>query len=411
MTALILLIAVSLLALFSARIVINETQVAASDYRTSQAVETAMAAFDRGLAQFNADGGRIDVALTAPTQAQLDALVASCTTATPVTDAQEIFLPDPTDPTTPRTLGLYYFANTGANDRCGAGGDPASGTIVSVGWSDDCEAQRTVSACLGTVPIFRDGAGPKQPFVTGASVGVTGNASIINRYTDISVWAGDSAAVAGNSFGTYLRPSFTSITDFTPAQLQDNDPANNAQLVSNRNSGFGVDVVLGDVSLANLTDDEFFGLFFLQDKQAMRDLADAGGNRLDPGTFPPANTAGNVTSGLYWVGNAADLDVSATNTGVNGGVFGSLQEPVVIIINGDLSIAGNGELYGVLYVTGELKITGTPTVYGTVVSENGPNTGAGTLNLVYVPFGGYGGLPPPPIVDSGVVIPGSWRDW
>ena len=411
LTALILVIAVSLLALFSSRIVINETQVAASDYRTSQAVETAMAALDAGLAQFNAAGGRIDPLLTAPTQAELDALVASCTTATPVTAAQEVLIPDPDDPTVTRTLGLYYFANTGADDRCGAGGDPASGTIVAMGWSDDCEAQRTMSACLGAVPLFPDGQGPKQPFVTGASVGVAGNASIINRFTDISVWAGDSAAVTGNSFGTYLRPSFTSVADFTPAELQDNNPSNNAQLVSNRNSGFGVDVVLGDVSLGNLTSDQFFGLFFLQNKQATKDLADAGGNRLNPGTIPPANTVGNITSGLYWVGNANNLDVSTTNTSINGGVFGSVEEPIVLIVNGDLSIAGNVDIHGQVYVTGELRITGTPTVYGSVVSENGPNTGAGTLNIVFVPFGGYGGMPPPPIVDSGVVIPGSWRDW
>jgi hypothetical protein len=408
LTALILLIAVSLLALFSSRIVINETQVAASDYRTSQAVEAAMAAFDRGLAQFNADGGRIDLSLTAPTQAELDALVASCTAATPVTSAQEVGIPDLA---APRTLALYYFANTGAEDRCGAAGDPALGTIVAMGWSDDCEAQRTVSACLGTVPLFRDGSGPKQPFVTGASVGVTGNASIINRFTDISIWAGDTTAVAGNSFGTYLRPSFTSIADFTPAELRDDNPANNAQLVSNRNSGFGVDVVIGDVSLANLTGDQFFGLFFLQDKQRTKDIADAGGNRLNPGSIPAANTAANVTSGLYWIGNEDDLAVSPTKTTINGGVFGSFEEPIVLIVHGDLSISGNVEIHGFVYVAGELRVTGTPTVFGSIVSENGPNAGAGTLNIVYVPFGGYGGMPPPPIVDSGVVVPGSWRDW
>ena len=408
LTALILLIAVSLLALFSSRIVINETQVAASDYRTSQAVEAAMAAFDMGVARFNAAGGRVDPALAAPTQAQLDALVASCTSATPVTNAQEIGIPSLA---APRTLGLYYFANTGADDRCGADGDPASGTIVAIGWSDDCEAQRTMSACLGTVPLFPDGEGPKQPFVTGASVGVAGNASIINRFTDISVWAGDSTAITGNSFGTYLRPSFTSVADFTPAELQDNNPSNNAQLVSNRQSGFGVDVVLGDVSLGNLTSDQFFGLFFLQDKQATKDLADAGGNRLNPGSIPPANTPGKITSGLYWIGNGNNITVSTTNTSINGGVFGSVEEPIVLIVNGDLSISGNVDIHGLVYVAGELRITGTPTVYGSVVSENGPNTGAGTLNIVFVPFGGYGGMPPPPVVDSGVVIPGSWRDW
>lgn len=410
LVALVLVVAVSLLAIFSARIVINETRVASSDNRTAQAVEAAMAAMDQGLSAYNAAGIRIDATLTAPTQAQLDALVASCTTATPVTDAAEVGIPDLANP---RTLGLYYYLNTAADgDRCGANGEVNAGTLVAMGWSDDCEAQRTMSACLGSVPIFRDGNGPKQPFITAAGVGVVGNASIINRFTNISIWAGQSAGIAGNSFATYLRPSYTSISDFTPEQLQDNNPANNAQLVSNRNSGFGLDVVTGDASLANLTDDQLFGLFFAQDKQRMKEVAEAAGNRLNPGSLPPANSPGNTTSGLYWIGNQNNLDVSSTGTSINGGVRGSIEEPVVMIVNGDLSIAGNTQIYGMVYVTGTLTITGTPTIYGSVVSENGPNQGAGTLNLVFVPFGGgHGGMEPPQIQDSGVLIPGSWRDW
>jgi hypothetical protein len=420
LTALILVIAVTLLALFSARIVVNETRVAASDYRTSQAVEAAMAALDEGMAAFNANGATIDPAFAAPTQAQLDTLTANCTATPPTaatTNAQEVGIPSLA---APATLGLYYYANTVAGgDRCGANGEDDAGTIVAMGWSDDCSARRTISACLGSVPIFRDGNGPKQPFITGAGIGVFGNASIINRYTNISIWAGDSSAISGASFATYLRPSYTSVTDYTAAELQDNDPSNNAQLVSNRNSGFGVDVVLGDVSLANLTDNEFFGLFFAQNKQAMKDLAETGGNRLDPGTAPPPNGA-EVTSGLYWIGSSADpmgLDGDSGNdrggsTSIGGNeVYGSVEEPLVLIFNGNLALSGGVEIYGLVYVTGELKVTGTATVYGAVVSENGPNAGGGTLNIVYVPFGGDSGLNEPRVDDSGVIIPGSWRDW
>jgi hypothetical protein len=83
-----------------------------------------------------------------------------------------------------------------------------------------------------------------------------------------------------------------------------------------------------------------------------------------------------------------------------------------MIVNGDLSLSGNLEFFGAIYVTGELTITGTPTVKGSMISEQGPNSGNGTLNLVYVPMGGEGnGMPPPVVADGGVLIPGSWRDW
>lgn len=390
LTALILVIAVTLLALLSAKIVINETRVTASDYRTAQAVEAAMAAMDQGLAHFNAEGGRIDPAFTEPTQAQLDALVASCTTATPATNAQEIGIPDLA---TPRTLGLYYFANTGTADRCNAGGEPSAGTIVAMGWSDDCVAQRTISACLGTVPLFRDGSGPKQPFISDGSVAVTGDARIINRFTNISIWSGSSSVMSGN-FSTHLRPSDMTLADLEPDELQANTTAN-TQLVSNSTAGLGLDIVTGDLSLANLTNDGLFNSFFMQDRDATKELAQV------VNTVPPVNSGGDVTSGLYWVDGDGKI---------NNGEWGSIDEPIVMIVDGDLDING-GEIYGMLYVTGELKIAGNITIYGSMVSESEINAGSGTPEIVFVPFGGRGGMPPPPIVDSGAVISGSWRDW
>lgn len=413
LTALILVIAVTLLALFSARIVVNETRVAASDYRTSQAVEAAMAALDEGMAVFNANGARIDPTFTAPTQAQLDTLVANCTATPPTaatTNAQEVGIPDLA---APATLGLYYFTNTVAGgDRCGANGEEDAGTIVAMGWSDDCTAQRTISACLGSVPIFRDGNGPKQPFITGGSIGISGTAQIINRYTNIAIWAGQSVAVTSGAAETYLRPAGTNVTDYDATTLQSENENLATQLVSNGASGFGVDIVYGDASLANLTRDQFFGLFFAQNKQAIKELAETAGNRLNPGQLPPANSGGNVTSGLYWVGNANDLNVSATDTKVAANSeYGSIDEPIVLIVNGDFSMVGGGKIYGMVYVAGNLKLAGGPVIYGAMINEAGASTDTGNYTIVYVPFGGDSGMNEPSIVDSGIIVPGSWSDW
>jgi len=59
---------------------------------------------------------------------------------------------------------------------------------------------------VGTFDIFHAGEGPKQSFVSKAGVGVFGNAKIINRYTNISIWSGGADTGHGASYGTYLRP-------------------------------------------------------------------------------------------------------------------------------------------------------------------------------------------------------------
>jgi len=365
--------------------------------RTSQATEAALASIDSGLAFFNNNGTQIDTTSVEPTAAQLTNLENSCSFTAGATNATELT----------STNGLYYFANNSAtdSDRCGANGATNTGTLFGVGWSDDCSAKRTISVCLGVVPLFGEGEGPKQPFITKAAVGVSGNASIINRYTNITVWAGDDANISGNAYDTYLRPSGTSIEDYTESQLIDEDPANNVQEVSNQTSGFGLDMVLGDPTLRNTSEEEFWATFFGDTKrETLKSALDDAGRSLAPGGTPPANDtgAGTETTGQYWING---------DTAFNGNnIYGSPDNPVVVIVDGDLRISGSPKIYGLVYVTGELNITGTMTVVGSMISENGPNTGNGTMQVVYKPFTGDGDSGPS-VSNSGVVIPGSWRDW
>jgi len=392
-TVVVLIVASISLAFFSARLVLNETKVSANDYRTKQAVEAAMAAIDDGLSGFSQDG-EIDASIIASTA---HPSLTSCSNLTPIANTRFV-----ASAALPSTVGLYYFANEGALDRCAAAGAVDTGTLYGVGWSDDCEATRRASVCIGVAPLFNNSEGPEQPFVTRAGVGVFGNANVINRYTNISIWAGESAAIAGNAFATYLRPTGIAVSDLTKAELLDNDPANNSQLVSNRNSGFGIDVVFGDQSLANATGDDLWGAFFNPTKVELYDTLPLS-RKLSSGASVPSGATGQ-----YWIGdNGAP---STTQTTINGGTIGDIDDPAVLIVNGDLKISGNTVITGLIYVTGELSITGTPTIRGSVISENGPNSGNGTLNLIYAPFGGDG-LANPNITNSASVIPGSWRDW
>ncbi|MDO9141335.1 MAG: hypothetical protein Q7U38_13545, partial [Methylobacter sp.] len=171
------------------------------------------------------------------------------------------------------------------------------------------------------------------------------------------------------------------------------------------NSGNGIDVITGDPTLAsqttsttNYTDpaqNTFFGMFFGRTKAEVRAEASENNKMLASGVSL-ANQ-----NGLVWVNGNASLN----NTNI-----GTATKPVILIVDGELSLTG-GNIYGVIYVTGELKIAGNPVVRGSIVSENGPNTGAGTLTLVYKPWGGDGTASPPFVEGTGAIIAGSWRDW
>ena len=396
-TAIILMIAATILAFVSAQVVLDETQVTSNDFRTSQATEAALASIDVGLAFFNNNNTQIDASATEPSALELSNLEASCSFTSGATSATELT----------STNGLYYFANDDStdSDRCDANGETNGGTLFGVGWSDDCSATRTISVCIGVVPLFGEGEGPKQPFITKAAVGVSGNASIVNRYTNITVWAGEDADISGNAYDTYLRPSGTSIEDYLESELIDEDPSNNAQEVSNQTSGFGLDMVLGDPTLRNTTDEEFWATFFGDTKrETLKDTLDEGGRQLAAGETPPPNdaAASTQTTGQYWIDG--DTEFNGNHE------YGSPDNPVVVVVDGDLRISGSPKIYGLVYVTGELNITGTMTVVGSMISENGPNTGNGTMQVVYKPFTGDGD-PEPSISNSGVAIPGSWRDW
>lgn len=423
--ALVVLISITLVSLLTSKTVLVETQITADNYRTSQATAAANAAMDQAVAYFNAGGldqivaGSLDY--TGP---GTEPTIASCTM--PAPPAGTTAFPLTLTAGTQTTLAHFYFDNYDEDGDADPGNDngdtkddcvatnPATdmthGAIIAKGWSDDCTAVRTITQCVGTFNIFDAGKGPQQPFVSRAGVGAFGNAKIINRYTNSSIWSGSSDAVHGASFGTYLRPSNTDAADYTTAQLDSEDEDANTQLVSDRNSGNGIDIIINDPTLgtknastadADLTNpaaNQFFDLFFAQTKAEIQQAASNDGQLLTSGDDLDGRT------GLIWVNG---------NKTINGtDVIGSPTDPAIVIINGDLTLTG-GTIYGVLYVTGTIAIAGNAIVKGSIVGENQtPSTGAGTLTLVYKPWGGGGaGSSPPFIIGTGSIIAGSWKDW
>ncbi|MGZ8928613.1 MAG: hypothetical protein ACXW03_09170 [Methylobacter sp.] len=394
LTALILLICITLVTLAASKTVLVETQISADNYRMAQAVAAANAAMDFGVGYF--DNGGFDQKINATGAAGNDSIVDTIADITYTSGTQTT------------TASLTF--NNAAGTRCVAAGSTPnmkSGMITAVGRSDDGLAVRTISQCVGTIDVF-GGNGPKQSLISRGGVGLTGNYQVINRYYNTTAWSGDAVNIGESaSASTYLRPIGTNESDYTRAELEDDDTTNDytSEPVSDRNKGNGVDTIASDPRLGSLTGDEFFNNFFYGDRETMKNLADS----LDQ--VYSAADIGSATgkTGVVWI------DGNAT---MNGGTYGTSTNPVILIIDGNLRATGNPDIHGLLYVTGQLDAAGTVGVLGSVIVEGDssmvpagedPVVGHGGVDLIYTPYTLDRSVNP--ITGTTTVISGSWRDW
>lgn len=394
LTALILLICITLVTLVASKTVLVETQISADNYRMAQAVAAANAAMDFGVGYF--DNGGFDQKINATGAAGNDSVVDTFADMSYTSGSQTT------------TASLTF--NNAAGTRCVAAGSTPnmkSGLITAVGRSDDDLAVRTISQCVGTIDVF-GGNGPKQSLISRGAVGLTGNYQIINRFYNTTAWSGDAVNIGESaSASTYMRPIGTNESDYTRTQLEDDDTSNayTSQPVSDRNKGNGVDTIASDPRLGSLTGDEFFNNFFYGDRTMMKELADS----LDQ-VYSAADIGSAIgKTGVVWV------DGNAT---MNGGTYGTSTNPVILIIDGNLRATGNPDVNGLLYVTGQLDAAGTVGVLGSVIVEGDPSMvpagedpveGAGGVDLIYTPY--TLDRSANPIKGTTTVISGSWRDW
>ncbi len=403
LTAVILLICITLVTLLVSKTVLMETKIAADNYRIGQAVGAADYAMDFGVNYFDSGGFDQDNDGTSDNIHLFDADGDGTNDEIRLTSAD----------VSQTTFATVAFDRTAA--QClPPGGAPSwsGGIITAVGVSDDRAATRTVTQCVGPLDVVRDD-GPDQPLVAQGHVVLTGNASIINRYTNTTIWTGGNVVIgSSSSMSTYIKSSGAGA--LTEAQLTDTDPTVNAQLVSNRNLGNGLDIIDDDPSLGSLTGLDFFKNFFLVSSRAeFKQLAQDIGQ-----VYTDINDAtdsdGVIKSGPIWI------DPPTGTASLTGNQIGSLTKPAVVVVNGNLQTSGNPNVFGIIYVIGKYDVGGTVDVIGanivegTNVATGNPATppivsGNGTLNLVYWPaFGGSGGNPDPGLT---AVVSGSWRDW
>lgn len=160
-----------------------------------------------------------------------------------------------------------------------------------------------------------------------------------------------------------------------------------------------------DLNLSTLTGDQFFSNFFNKTKSAAQSSSDitftntsntnySGNYGSDP------NGLNGVTGKTIYISQG-----SGTATINSNAVIGSAANPVILIVDGNLTFAGSATIYGVVYVTGNMSSSGTGSVHGAVFTE-GTMTSTGTADFnLDVSLNNLNNL------ITLVKVPGSWRDF
>lgn len=170
----------------------------------------------------------------------------------------------------------------------------------------------------------------------------------------------------------------------------------------------GLSVVGGDATLSNTTGDQYFlsllgtskNEFYNSDKAA----------KVPNNTPTEWGAVGNKR--MIWVGpapNAAPTPLG--NYELPPGDYGSAENPVVIVVNGNLNISGNTTIYGVIYAIGNFSGLGggNSLVQGAALTEGNYADSNGTRKIIYDPAV-LARLWEDPSLSSFTKLPGSWTD-
>ena len=383
---LLLLFVATLVTLYTANSMVREQQVSANQYRSEQALSAANAGLDYALAYYAKAVGpdAID-------------LVGGTTNGDGVIDL--LIVPSLSGE------GQTVTSNVIITDAVG-GTDPFNGphSITSTGYSDDLTATRTIVIEVDIFGAIPSGGLPGFPLIAKGIAASGGNFSIINRFSNATIWTG---AITDNigSAETYVRDPTFNYTDrsqlISIAGVPDPD---NVLHASYSQGGINSDVIENDDNLKNISADDFFENFMIADKLTVEDFTVSEGKWFSADSIDWPDLVG--IRGLVWV----DGDWSPSGTMPT---IGTEEFPMTLIINGSLTTQGGGapaiRLIGLLYIIGDWSSRANFAVQGGVIVEGEVNN-VGTPTIVYDEnlYDGSLGNPPGGLA---AIKNGTWKDW
>ncbi|MFP4155093.1 MAG: PilX N-terminal domain-containing pilus assembly protein [Halothiobacillaceae bacterium] len=397
LVALVLLVAITIVVLFTARSAIVEQRVSANETRAKQAMAAAEAGLDRAHVYMREDG------LDQDDDGTLDVL-ATQTLGNGATN--RVLFCDGSDPEFNPASGGHCARNATGTMTCNAASPRARhATIVACGWSDDSAARHQVTQVVRSSPSMANP--PSNPLTARGTVNVAGNMTVVNYYNNLTIWTGQTLDYNNATAKTFIRdpnlpaPETPDLDDPDalagyPAVPEDINFANCSNtgdyyICGTHKDARGPDVIESDTTLRNLSNEQLFESYF----------------GLPPDDYRDQVVTSEVTHQELTDGDSRDGEIIWLDEG--GSInreLGTRLDPVILIVDGDVEFGGNAVIHGIVYVRGDLGGSGTPRIYGSIIVE-GEADGTGNVTVLYDPVAAGGAAS----IGELSGVPGSWRDW
>jgi hypothetical protein len=252
------------------------------------------------------------------------------------------------------------------------------------------------------------------------TVGLTGNITLINRYTNLTLWLGEDLDFGSAAVSTFIKPPLASddwsreemiyIPNSTPScvsfsgPVDTDNPNGDADAASNNCVGQNSDALTGDANLTELEPDEMFERVFGRNRKLVKEMAQIAGQHYTD----VKDIEDQDKSGLIWL----EYDGSDSL----GGNVGSFDSPAFLVVElsdpyaGVFTITtGQTEVYGMVFVFGNANLSGGPKIYGSMMITGQMAKGAGSGTIAYDPASLESG--PEGLAGLRGIEPGTWKDW
>lgn len=220
--------------------------------------------------------------------------------------------------------------------------------LVSTGTSSDGTATRVVAQMSKFMSLVVNI--PNTPLKVKGEVSLSGNATITNLENNTTINTGDSSVLINGNAETVLSSGVSSDASTT-----------------------GPDIVQGNGTLSSMTEEEF----------QIDTLGTTIPNLLSQAS-PTYNNSGSTDysatlSGME--GKVIGINQNGGTASVSGNVtIGSPTNPVVIVVDGNVSVSGNSIIYGAIISSGNVSVSGNSKIYGMVFSSGSSSITSTTGN-------------------------------
>jgi len=378
----VLLLVLSVMGLYANRAIWQEQKTASNQYRAKQAMEAAEAGLEYmiGVLNVKTSGTAADELYDYLTKDSTTGSYNLVSGASPLVKS----------PSAGQVFSVTLSAISGS-----ANAPPTKRFLITSTGGSDCSSTTSLSGCqsraIARIKVRLTGPmanPPDSSLVVLNDTTLSGSSCIVNNSNSgKAVRTGKSVSVGGGGGGG--GGAGKGCTGSNTTILNGNQSAGSCPP-----SGTSGNSSCTDPAFVGLTGDAFFNLFFGTTKAELKSSATQTLTNTQP--TEPANGE------LVWV------DITSNSFNISGNrTYGTVADPVIIILNGDADIQGNVTIRGVLYVTGNLTLRGTLDIEGAVIVE-GAATVTGNAQIGKNPDvlnSVAGGNPPV------MKLMGSWKDW